>query len=360
MTGVKDCSTRPPATTIPTATLEGGRISRSSRRADQQRVNVPWTRCPRHSDANLPKTKPLLPLFEAVVNALQAIEDAGGRNHKITITAEREGNLADDRPGPFEAFAITDTGVGFTDDNFRSFDTVDSSYKLSRGGKGLGRFLWLRAFDRVEVDSHFRSGDGCLRRRLHSLPATKDLQATPVASERPAPLTTIRLIGFKLPYREECPRGLDVIAQRLVGHFLPTFLDPNGPAMMLDDTTAAPIDLRAFFREHFQAFATEHAFSIGDQAFTLSGFRLQGATAEHNEVIFGAAFREVVTERLGRYLPNLRNKLTDPDRGPFAYLGFVQSPFSIPKSTTNGRTFRFRAKARTSWPTPTPTSSMTT
>ena len=287
------------------------------------RADVPG----RVRNTNLPKTKPLLPLFEAVVNALQAIEDAGGRGHTITVTAERQGNLDDDKPGPFEAFTITDTGIGFNDDNFRSFDTVDSTYKLSRGGKGLGRFLWLRAFDRIEVDSYFQSGDVYLRRQFTFVARDEDLQAPTVPSDRRSSGTTIRLIGYKLPYRDECPRGLDVIAQRLVGHFLPMFLDPHGPAMMLDDTTAAPIDLRAFFREHFQTFATEHSFAIGDQAFTLSGFRLQGAIAEHNELIFGASFREVITERLGKYLPNLRNKLTDSDRGPFAYLAFVQSPF---------------------------------
>jgi hypothetical protein len=105
------------------------------------------------------------------------------------------------------------------------------------------------------------------------------------------------------------------------------FLDPDGPAITLDDGTAAPIDLRAFFREHFQAFATERPFRIGDQSFTLIGFRLRGTLAEHNELVYGASFREVITERLGRYLPNLRNKLIDAERGTFAYLAFVQSPF---------------------------------
>jgi len=234
------------------------------------RADVPG----RVRNTNLPKTKPLLPLFEAVVNSLQAIEDAGGRGHKITITAERQGNLDDEKPGPFEAFTIIDTGIGFTDTNFRSFDTVDSTYKLSRGGKGLGRFLWLRAFDRVEVDSHFRSGDAYLRRQFAFVARDEDLKATAIPSDQAASRTIIRLIGYKSPYREECPRSLDVIAQRLVGHFLPMFLDPYGPALMLDDKTAAPIDLRAFFREHFQRFATEHSFAVGGQAFTLIGLAL--------------------------------------------------------------------------------------
>jgi hypothetical protein len=86
----------------------------------------------RVSATNLPKGKALLPLFEAVVNAHQAIEEAGGRNHSIRIVAERQGNLHDDKPGPIEAFTITDTGIGFTAANFESFNTVDSLSEAAR------------------------------------------------------------------------------------------------------------------------------------------------------------------------------------------------------------------------------------
>jgi hypothetical protein len=100
----------------------------------------------RVSHTNLPKAKALLPVFEAVVNAFQAIEEsgAGPGPHEIQIVAERQGNLDDGKPGPIESFVISDTGVGFTDANYDSFNTVDSLYKAPRGGKRLGRFLSLQ------------------------------------------------------------------------------------------------------------------------------------------------------------------------------------------------------------------------
>src|SRR5258708_18162648 len=84
----------------------------------------------RVSHTNLPKAKALLPVFEAVVNAFQAIEepDAGPGRHEIWIVAERQGNLDDGKPGPIESFVVRDTGVGFTDANYHSFNTVDSLY----------------------------------------------------------------------------------------------------------------------------------------------------------------------------------------------------------------------------------------
>jgi hypothetical protein len=280
----------------------------------------------RVSHTNLPKGKALLPLFEAVVNAHQAIEEAGGRNHSIRIVAERQGNLDDDKPGPIEAFTITDTGIGFTAANFESFNTVDSLYKATVGGKGLGRFLWLRAFQRVEIDSHYHEihTEGLLHRRFNFIESEDEILATPTASDRNTPLTTVRLVGYRQPYLDECPRSLEGIAQRLVGHFLPLYLNPHGPALALNDRFQE-IDLREFYRSNFEAFATRRDFTVAGQSFSLSGFRLQGA--DHHELIYGANYREVITERPSRFLPNLKNKLNDSERGQFVYLAFVQSPF---------------------------------
>jgi hypothetical protein len=64
-------------------------------------------------------------------------------------------------------FAITDNGIGLNDENFDSFNTAFSDHKLSRGGKGLGRFTWLKAFDKVEIDSTFeKQGEDPQRRRF--------------------------------------------------------------------------------------------------------------------------------------------------------------------------------------------------
>jgi hypothetical protein len=152
-------------------------------------------------NTHLPKPKALLPIFEAVMNAFQAIEEAGGKGHYIRITVERRGNLDDGKPGPIEAFTIVDSGIGFTDENFDSFETVDSTYKAGRGGKGLGRFLWLKAFLRVEIDSHFRVvGMDKLQCRQFSFVANDDeVLCAPVASDRTKPETSVRLVGYLTP-----------------------------------------------------------------------------------------------------------------------------------------------------------------
>ena len=102
---------------------------------------------------NLPSSKALWPLFETVVNAIQSIEDSENRaNGIINISVEREDQtqlmIDEEVPlGRITSFSITDNGVGFTKDNYNSFNTAYSSYKIAKGCKGIGRFLWLLAFD---------------------------------------------------------------------------------------------------------------------------------------------------------------------------------------------------------------------
>jgi hypothetical protein len=109
----------------------------------------------------LPKWKPLLPLFEAVMNSFQAIRDARRKQGtgRIRIIVERETALLPDEPAPVRSFTIIDDGIGLNDINIDSFNESYSEHKLSLGGKGLGRFTWLKAFERVEIGSTFAEAD---------------------------------------------------------------------------------------------------------------------------------------------------------------------------------------------------------
>src|ERR1700753_4314895 len=106
----------------------------------------------------LPKWKPLIPLFETVMNSFQAIRDAKrpSKNGFIKITIERDEVLLDEEFASVRAFALTHNGIGLEDENFASFNTAFSDHKLTRGGKGLGRFTWPKAFEKVDIDSPFK------------------------------------------------------------------------------------------------------------------------------------------------------------------------------------------------------------
>lgn len=98
----------------------------------------------------------LVPLFEAIVNSIQATRK--GDKAELTITAFRQTtqevlNEDDRKFQQIEYFEIVDYGEGFNHDNYQSFKTAESTYKSSLGCKGVGRFTWLKAFETVEVES---------------------------------------------------------------------------------------------------------------------------------------------------------------------------------------------------------------
>ena len=105
---------------------------------------------------DLPKTQPLIPLFEAVVNSIYAIEERKERETfegRIDIRIIREPQEVvglegiDSTINEIAGFSISDNGVGLDDNNMKSFLQSDSTYRAAKGGKGVGRFSWIKAFE---------------------------------------------------------------------------------------------------------------------------------------------------------------------------------------------------------------------
>jgi nitrogen fixation/metabolism regulation signal transduction histidine kinase len=113
----------------------------------------------RIDSTNLPKTKHLFPLFEAVVNSIQAIEDASAEKGKIDVIIERDYSQqhldTTTKEYPIKNIIIKDNGIGFTNKNYNSFKTAHTTLKIKRGGKGVGRFIWLKTFEKVQIKSVF-------------------------------------------------------------------------------------------------------------------------------------------------------------------------------------------------------------
>ncbi len=131
----------------------------------------------------LPLTSGLFPLFEAVVNSIHAIEESGLAldNGKIHIRIDRlpgQGKLFDsgdkkkrgpEPQGDITGFTVTDNGIGFNENNYKAFKTLDTDHKAIKGCRGIGRLLWLKAFERVEVKSIFTWRDWPIQLRQRSL-----------------------------------------------------------------------------------------------------------------------------------------------------------------------------------------------
>ena len=98
------------------------------------------------------KTAILYSVYEAVSNAIHAINDRFGEE-KAAAKGEVNVDITVDDTLEIDTITIADNGIGFTDENLESFETSDSRFKYQRGGKGVGRFIWIKMFDSIKVDS---------------------------------------------------------------------------------------------------------------------------------------------------------------------------------------------------------------
>ena len=181
----------------------------------------------RINNTPLPDYKNLWALFEAVVNSIQSIEEANIPNGYIEVYAERQGweqialnfkeahiSGEDYKPEitPFVSFSVTDNGDGFTAENYKSFLTADSSLKWKKGCKGIGRFLWLKAFNKTRVESTYSEAGKWLKRTFEftftGITPDDNIAVSDIEERK----TTVFLNGIKPPYSKKIPKSLDVIA----------------------------------------------------------------------------------------------------------------------------------------------------
>jgi hypothetical protein len=78
---------------------------------------------------------------------------------------------------------VQDNGIGFTQENRDSFDTLYSALKLPQGGKGFGRFICLKYFDELHVESVYR--DATMHRRTFSMGKAQEIIVNERVSSTP-------------------------------------------------------------------------------------------------------------------------------------------------------------------------------
>jgi hypothetical protein len=282
----------------------------------------------------LPVSRPLLPLFEAIVNAMQSIDSRPGRPRgTIEVRVHRDRTQLvlgiDDNLPPVSGFDIIDDGAGFNKTNFESFCTSDSTLKQEIGGKGVGRFSWLKAFDEVSIDSVFEDEDGTVCRRSFNFVATSEGIAShefqPVKSE--APRTIIRLAGMKHPYQKYCKKRVSTIAFGIVRHMIVSYVYGRAPFISVSDEDGDACRCDSIWREQFREHDID-AIKIGAHDFTLTYLRCYKFKEDDEQTVFYCAHdREVTSTRVKEILSVAPPYMVDEEGNDFLLQTFVSSPY---------------------------------
>jgi hypothetical protein len=175
----------------------------------------------------------LFPLFEAVMNSIHAIEDRFGKDRisrgLITIDIHR-----DEQNEPL-GFTVTDNGIGFTRDNLASFKRMDSRAKEKIGGKGVGRLVWLKVLDSVNVSSVIES-DATRKRVAFSFSVDDPLGGISSSATTDSDTgTTIVLSPYRTEYAYHIPKKTSTIANRVLAHFISYFINIAHPSIIVAD-----------------------------------------------------------------------------------------------------------------------------
>jgi hypothetical protein len=265
------------------------------------------------------------PIVEVVINAVQAIEAAGKTNGKITIRVRRAGQMEmDGSLSDVTGFDVEDNGVGFTEENRESFDMLYSDFKATEGGKGFGRFVSLKYFENVSVDSTYADGK-IFKRRQFSMGKGTDIIVNEIVSDGAGTSagTTVHLKGLK--DGRSVDKKLTTIARNLAERLLPNFLPQDsvcpeivvcegqgGDSIRLNDWVSN--ELSAVIKE----ITTDRGqFSLkgveADETFIVRVFKLYFPKNQKSRISLVAHKREVSGSPLHNYVPEFIDDFYDRD-----------------------------------------------
>lgn len=288
----------------------------------------------RVSNTPRPQNQILMPLFEAVVNSIHAIEDSGRSSSEgeISVFIHRVpqqdlGVECPQRIPDVVGLTIEDNGIGFNNDNFESFQTLDTDHKVERGGRGIGRLMWIKCFEKVSVDSVFVK-DGKKIRRTFLFDAQSEIHDHKklILTENITPKTVIRIENIRNPYRSNWRKSTESILDHMLDHFLWYFIREGGCPKIVVHDDGSKFCLRERFSERVQDSIAHDDISIKGQEFSVMHVRLRDSIASGHFVALCADGRLAEDSRTKGKIPGLFEHIKDL-KGPFIHGSYVTSPF---------------------------------
>ncbi|MFM0363084.1 ATP-binding protein [Paraburkholderia sediminicola] len=266
------------------------------------------------------------PIVEVVVNAIEAIEEArtndGLIRLKVRRSSQQEMDLEEGDSKIIDVL-VEDNGIGFTDENRMSFDTLYSDRKMQKGGKGFGRFTCLRYFDDVRIDSTYIGGE--LRRRQFEMGKKNELIVDERISD-PVQAATGTTITLASERTGKLPRRLASLARGLVELLLPYF-STNGyvcPRIELSEMDGAGLIVLNDYIDSPGAIV--HEVSLPVATFSLQGtveartffvrvFKFLSPQNKVSKLSLVAHKREVTEASLAGYIPEFADEFVEDPGG---------------------------------------------
>lgn len=284
---------------------------------------------------DLPKNQPLIPLFEAVVNSIYAIEER-------QLTEEFDGCIdvhiirepqefakldgIDSSINEITGFSITDNGIGLDENNMKSFLQSDSTYRADKGGKGVGRFSWLKAFSKTEVESVYKdkSDDTWVKRAFEFSLAKLDIDDSLVEAELETEYRTCISLKDYLPiYRKHVNKNAETIAMKIMQHCMIYLMSPKCPMINVIDEEKYCIN--SMFEKKIKRESQNVEIDIQGEKFLLLNAKVEDASIGGSKLFLCANDRMVKEVDLDKQIIDLDKNIFE-DKG-YYYVGILSGTF---------------------------------
>lgn len=302
------------------------------------------------------KTTSLTPIIEAICNSIDAI-DSKRTDGTIDIIVKRNNNPSFDfdtvHLPDIDSIDIIDNGIGFTEENKDSFDTYRSGFKMSNGGKGFGRFMYLKYFNHVSIESIFCE-NGKYKKRCFTFGHADEIieNETIVDIEFNETIHTGTILHLTSIKDHDLDKGLDVIARKLVERLLAFFVTggENTPKITIKEEGGSnPIVLNNYIGKDsaIQQVGKEEPITLKgrtkDWEFLVKTYKIY-YSALTNKICLTANMREVTDSALHNYVPEFKETMFEITNGiqkNFMIKAYVQGTYLDENVTTERDGFNF-------------------
>lgn len=288
------------------------------------------------NNLSLSERKGLLPLYEAIINSIQAISDSinkdkGFVNIQVVRDNDIQKQLGDsDSLGRISGFIVQDNGIGFDSSNFNSFKTAYSTFKKPKGCKGIGRFLWLKAFESIKICSNYIQDEEWKTRKFvfSKQGVTAESEENSTSHELS---TVVKLEGLKEKYQANIPSNLEEIAKKIITNCLLFFIYQETCLQITlhdDENVNCPsIDLNKYFADNIKDSLHQDVFSIKDYEFRIYHLRMINGVSNHL-LHLCANMYDVSSINLKTRIPDLQSRISTSDMPDgFYYCGYITSDY---------------------------------
>lgn len=276
--------------------------------------------------------QPILPLYEAIYNAIQSALEAEKEDIVIDVEIIRDDSALLKEVSRIVEIKVTDYGIGFNDDKTNAFYKLFTKNKKVRfNSKGIGRLTYFSSFQNVEITSTYGDGNKIYKRDFAVNIASLGNEQIPGTDEVDDHnlCTSVRLFDLKQEMQDKYFISLEKLISDIEDQFAPEILTAKNLDIRIKDGSREAIINKKSFMESQQS-----KFLLCGNVFSVYYLQDGRKFAQNNEIWLAAAFRVVKKKPLS-FLSN--SKLHTPEGGNFYLKAVVISEF-LDKKVNSMRT----------------------